>query len=214
MWLSGEGERRRNERSGKTLGAVNAPTISQAVLPAAVAYGAAALRLRRRPTALSFERAEYESQASPALACAYCRKPIDNQYWQIGNRPGCADCRVLALRQLANSTSSARFFGALRLGALAAVAGSVCWIIVSKVTGYEVGIVAIGVGWLVGKAVRKGAGGFGGTRYQVMAVLLTYAAIAFASLPSIFEALRESPTQGAATAAAAAALLCLIVQGS
>ncbi len=154
-------------------------------------------------SALSFERAEFEDQASPALTCGYCRKPIHNQYWQISKRPACADCRTLVQQELLSSTSSARFFSALRLGALAAVAGSVGWIIVTKVTGYEVGIVAIGVGWLVGKAVRKGAGGFGGRRYQVMAVLLTYSAIAFASLPAIFEALRASPKHAAATAAAA-----------
>ena len=53
---------------------------------------------------------------------------------------------------------------------------------IRKITGYEIGIVAIGIGYLVGKAVRKGAGGFGGTRYQVLAVFLTYAAIALASL--------------------------------
>jgi hypothetical protein len=152
-------------------------------------------------SALSFERAEFENQASPALACAFCRKPIVSQYWQISKRAGCAECRLRLQQELAGSNSSAHFLGALRLGALAALAGSVGWIVVSKVTGYEVGIVAIGVGWLVGRAVRKGAGGFGGTRYQVMAMLLTYSAIAFASLPAIFEALRQSPKHGAAAAA-------------
>jgi hypothetical protein len=89
----------------------------------------------------------------------------------------------------------------LQYGALAAAAGCVGWIVISKVTGYEIGIVAIGIGYLVGKAVRKGAGGFGGRRYQVLAMLLTYSSIALASLPAIFEALRQSPHHAAASAA-------------
>jgi hypothetical protein len=143
---------------------------------------------------LSFERAEFEAQRAPTLSCGYCKKPLSIQYWQIAKRPACAECRNVVERELAASQSSARFLGALRYGALAAVAGSVAWIVISKVTGYEIGIVAIGIGYLVGKAVRKGAGGFGGPRYQYLAMFLTYSAIALASLPAIFEALRHSHT--------------------
>ena len=155
-------------------------------------------------SALSFERAEFEDQATPTLTCGYCRTAIANQYWQIAKRPACADCRLRVQVELAQSNSSSRFFRALGLGAAAALAGCIGWVLISKITGYEIGIVAIGIGYLVGKAVRKGAGGFGGTRYQVMAVLLTYSSIAFASLPAILEGLRHSPEHGAAAAAAAA----------
>ena len=47
----------------------------------------------------------------------------------------------------------------------------------AKATGYEIGLVAIVVGLLVGGAVRKGSGARGGWFYQLMAVALTYAAI-------------------------------------
>jgi hypothetical protein len=141
---------------------------------------------------LSFERAEFEAQREQPLSCGYCKKPLTVQYWQIAKRAACAECRSVVARELAASTSSARFFGALQYGALAAIAGSVAWIVISKVTGYEIGIVAIGIGYFVGKAVRKGAGGFGGTRYQYLAMFLTYSAIALASIPAIFEALRHS----------------------
>ncbi len=153
--------------------------------------------------ALSFERAEFESPAAPQLACAFCRRPLTDQYWQITRRPACDRCRAQVQSEIASSTSHKRFFGALRWGALAATAGCVGWIVISKVTGYEIGIVAIGVGYLVGKAVRKGAGGFGGRRYQIMALLLTYSAIAFASLPALFAAVSEQ-SQGAQHAASEA----------
>jgi hypothetical protein len=152
-------------------------------------------------SALSFERAEFESQATAGLACAFCRRPIDKQYWQINKRAACAECRGQVQREVEGSMSRARFLGALQYGVLAAAAGSVGWIVISKLTGYEIGIVAIGIGYLVGKAVRKGAGGFGGRRYQVLAMLLTYSAIALASLPAIFEALRQAPHHEAASAA-------------
>ena len=141
---------------------------------------------------LSFERAEFENQQKETLSCGYCKKPLSVQYWQIAKRPACAECRGIVERQLQASQSRAAFIGALQYGVLAAIAGSVGWIVISKVTGYEIGIVAIGIGYLVGKAVRKGAGGFGGKRYQYLAMFLTYSAIALASLPAIFEALRHS----------------------
>ena len=152
-------------------------------------------------SALSFERAEFESQATPGLTCAFCRSPIQKQYWQINKRAACGQCRGQVQREVETSMTRARFLSALQYGALAAAAGSVGWIVISKVTGYEIGIVAIGIGYFVGKAVRKGAGGFGGRRYQVLAVLLTYSSIALASLPAIFEALRQAPHHVAATAA-------------
>jgi hypothetical protein len=39
------------------------------------------------------------------------------------------------------------------------------------------------VGWLVGKAIKKGSYGVGGLRYQVTAIFLTYTAISLAATP-------------------------------
>ncbi|HEY3665890.1 MAG TPA: hypothetical protein VGL19_07825 [Polyangiaceae bacterium] len=151
-------------------------------------------------SALSFERAEFDNPATEALSCAFCRRAIQNQYYQINKRTACTECRDRVQRELDGSLSRAHFLGALQYGLLAAVAGSVGWVVISKLTGYEIGIVAIGIGYLVGKAVRKGAGGFGGRRYQALAMFLTYSAIALASLPAIFEALRQAPSHATAIA--------------
>jgi hypothetical protein len=57
------------------------------------------------------------------------------------------------------------------------VAGFAIYFGVLKATGYEIGLISIVVGLLVGGAVRKGAGGRGGWVYQLLAVFLTYTAI-------------------------------------
>ena len=51
------------------------------------------------------------------------------------------------------------------------------------VTICTIGYIALAVGWLVAKAIMKGSNGIGGRRYQVAAVLLTYAAISLAAVP-------------------------------
>ncbi len=47
----------------------------------------------------------------------------------------------------------------------------------------SIGLVSLAVGWLVGKAIVKGARGFGGRKYQITAVLLTYFAVAVSAVP-------------------------------
>jgi hypothetical protein len=140
---------------------------------------------------LSFERAEFETPQKQELACGFCKRPIAGQYWQLASRTACDSCRASLERELSAGASGQSFLRAAQFGALAAIAGSLVWILISKVTGYELGIVAIGVGYLVGKAVRKGARGIGGRRYQYLALFLTYSAIALASVPAIYEAVAQ-----------------------
>lgn len=144
---------------------------------------------------VSFERAEFDTPQKPELACGFCKRPIVDRYYQIANRAACERCRASLARELVAGASPKSFLRAFQFGALAAMAGCVVWILISKVTGYELGIVAIGVGVVVGKAVRKGARGIGGPRYQYLAVFLTYSAIALASLPAIFQAIAHSASQ-------------------
>lgn len=149
---------------------------------------------------LSFERAEFEAPAQPALACAFCKKPLTGQYWQISERAACEQCRGSIARELDSSRSSASFLRASGYGVLAAMVGCIGWIAIEKLFHVQIGFVAIGVGYLVGKAVRKGSGGLGGKRYQALALALTYAAIALASLPDLLEALRQQSTASASAA--------------
>ena len=83
-------------------------------------------------------------------------------------------------------------------GAAAAIAGLALYATVSIATGLMIGYVSLAVGWMVGKAMMKGSGGIGGRRYQIVALLLTYAAVSVAAIPiGIAEYMKEKkpPTQ-------------------
>ena len=71
-------------------------------------------------------------------------------------------------------------------------------------TGYEIGLVAILVGWLVGLAVQKGSNGVGGWAYQTLAVGLTYLAIVSTYVPFIFKSATENDSKSTAAAVAPA----------
>lgn len=74
---------------------------------------------------------------------------------------------------------------ALVQGMVAACLGVVLHHVIYRVTGYEVGLVAIVIGWFVGTVVCKASKGSGGLTFQLIAVILTYAAIAGTHVPSI-----------------------------
>jgi len=68
----------------------------------------------------------------------------------------------------------------------------------------EIGIVAILIGYMVGYSVRRGAEGRGGLRFQVLAAVLTYLAVALAYSPlAIQEAMHEKRPAAQTPAAAA-----------
>ena len=50
-------------------------------------------------------------------------------------------------------------------------------------TSFYIGYVALGVGYIVARAMKFGSGGLGGRPFQIVAVILTYLAIALAEIP-------------------------------
>ena len=76
---------------------------------------------------------------------------------------------------------------------------------VLAITNYEIGLIAIVVGFLVGRAVQWGSHGRGGWLYQGLAMALTYVAIVSTYVPFLFKAAQEQETPAAATATAASA---------
>ena len=67
--------------------------------------------------------------------------------------------------------SSGSLTRAIGAGFLAAVAGGIAWALIVKVSDYEVGFVAWGIGFLVGTAVVFATGGSKGPRLQAIAVV-------------------------------------------
>jgi hypothetical protein len=75
---------------------------------------------------------------------------------------------------------------------------------VIAIANLEIGIVAILIGYMVGYSVRKGAGGRGGRRFQIVAVALTDASVALAYAPLAFQQAIEADRKGEKSAAAPA----------
>ena len=66
------------------------------------------------------------------------------------------------------------------------------------VSGFYIGYVSLAVGWLVGKAIMLGSKGMGGRRYQIAAVVLTYAAVSLAAVPIAISYLMKAKSEPAA----------------
>ncbi len=125
----------------------------------------------------------------PAAVCVACKNSIVSDYYQLNGKVTCADCRVAIEDAISTPEGVGPFARSAGLGILAAIAGAAIYFGVIALANLEIGIIAIAIGYMVGWAVRKGAGGRGGRRFQVLAVALTYWAVGLAYAPLI---LRES----------------------
>jgi len=152
--------------------------------------------------ALQFDRADFGANQVQAVVCASCRQPITQSYYDAGGRILCSACRE-NMERAADAWGGTRFGKAAIAGFLAAIAGAVLWWGVREVTGYEVGLVSIAIGIGVGRAVRWGSANRGGRAYQLLAVFLTYAAVAGNYMPDVIKGFQERSTAEEKAAAAA-----------
>jgi hypothetical protein len=127
--------------------------------------------------------AEGNEGRAEGVTCALCRRSLRDRYFTTGTDPVCANCRETIARQAAPVTEWPLLVRALLFGLGAAVLGAIIYYAVIAITGWEIGLVAILCGYMVGWAVRRGAAGRGGRRLQVAAVALTYVSVALAYLP-------------------------------
>lgn len=134
---------------------------------------------------LQFDRAEPTGGAG-ATQCAVCQRPIADQYYSANGKPVCASCREKISTQLANKTGNLP--GGILLGVGGAALGAAAYFGVAALTGAEIALVAIAVGWLVGRAVQLGSGGSGSRVQQVVAVVLTFLSLDAAYLAMVVKA--------------------------
>ena len=126
------------------------------------------------PGDLQFDRAEPATAGAVApTSCTVCKQPLVGSYYAINGRAVCASCHD----KVAQHAASGSFITAFLLGLGAAALGAGIYFGIEALTGYEFGLVAVVVGLLVGNAVRKGSRGFGGWRYQALAIALTYLSV-------------------------------------
>src|SRR5262249_54292405 len=125
--------------------------------------------------------------------CAICKSPVTD-YYQLAGHDVCSGCAA-RFEQANREGNHAQLVRATLFGLGGAAIGWALYAIVSLATGMEFSLLAIACGWLVGRAMRKGSGGAGGRKFQIVAVLLTYAAISTSYLPRVILDLRREAQQ-------------------
>ena len=113
-----------------------------------------------------FEKAEYADRPVAPEVQAYDRE-VANRSWD------------------AQGTDHARFVQAVLYGVVAAVIGSIAYAAFTIATHIQIGYLAVGIGYLVGKAMLHATHGLGGRKYQVVSAVLTYLAVSMAAVPEI-----------------------------
>lgn len=129
--------------------------------------------------------------------CSFCGTLLHPDYWLVGTKLACGGCAQRGRMEVGASDSTGAFVKAAAFGIGAGVAGGVAYYAITAWSGWRIGILAAFVGILVGRAVRIGSGGIGGRRYQVLAVVVTYLAVAstyWAPILGVFGAPRDAKT--------------------
>jgi hypothetical protein len=147
---------------------------------------------------LQFERAEFDQ--APTTACASCKAPLVNHYYDVNGSTVCEKCRYAIEAHLTSGSAMGRIVRATGAGLGAAILGSGLYYAISALTGYELGLIAIVVGFGVGSAVRWGSGGRGGKGYQALAIALTYLAIVSTYIPPIIQEFSKMQSEESAEA--------------
>lgn len=128
-----------------------------------------------------FGTAEYADKPGSDL-CKSCNQTIAGSYYRINGVLACPSCAQEAERQRPKDSHNA-FVRGLLFGGCGALVGLTLYAAFGIITGWMIGYVSLAVGYIVGKAIKMGSRGIGGRRYQIAAVVLTYAAVSMAAVP-------------------------------
>ena len=130
-------------------------------------------------------------------------EPSRLRYFDINGSNFCASCREAVEAAAETPRGLGVLMRATLFGAGAAILGALIYYAVLAIAHLEVGLIAILSGYMVGLAVRRGARGRGGLRFQILGVLLTYLSVALAYTPIVVQGMaqhaRERKAQAAAT---------------
>ena len=130
-------------------------------------------------------------KASPAMPCAECKSILRTVYFNLDGRPLCPRCSQTYRTRIERGTGSAAMGRAVLYGSGAAFAGMLAVGLLLMFVGAFRIVASVGVAYMVAKAIGNATAHYGGRRYQVLAVSLTYAALGLAMLFPVFRAVRE-----------------------
>jgi hypothetical protein len=151
---------------------------------------------------IDFTHAQYEAPVE--AACAVCKQPIVARYYSVNGHGVCEPC-LAKLR----ASQHGSFFKALALGAAAGAVGAAVYYAIRSATGYDLALITIVVGVIVGIGVRRGAGGSRSNVYRAMAVGLTWVAMSSTYVPEVLAGFRQDGSDIGAAQVIFAAVLSL-----
>jgi hypothetical protein len=159
------------------------------------------------PESLQFRRAEHGPEPSQGRQrCLACSQPIADTYFQVQGKVVCPACaKTIEARTMPPPAHS--LFKAFLYGLGAAIAGCAIYATVAIVTGLQLSLISILIGYMVGKSILHASRGLGGRPQQILAVLLTYFAITTSYIPvGIYTYVKQHRQQPAADSDAPAAV--------
>jgi hypothetical protein len=143
---------------------------------------------------LQFDQAQFDEAPSQAT-CKVCGALLHGSYFEANGHTVCEACSYTLREGGQGGSRMGRVLRSIGAGVGAAFAGTLLYWGILAVSGYEFGLIAIVVGYAVGKAVHWGSRGRGGWAYQALAMALTYLAIVSAYVPQILtELMKPRPT--------------------
>ena len=147
---------------------------------------------------LKFDKAEFSSEQKQ-ISCASCTRQIEKSYFVANQQSLCADCSEKLRIHFQRKSTAGDIFKALGFGFAASILGFIIYYAVLKITGYELSLISILVGFIVGKAVMIGSGRRGGVVFSLIAVFFTYLSIVSTYVPLIIEEARKTQPAAVAT---------------
>jgi hypothetical protein len=135
------------------------------------------------------DNSEAAPKPVPFMACSECKAPMRDKYFALNERPICAKCKPAFAKRIERGTTGAAFWRSAFQGLGVALLGALAMGAVVTVFPFARIFVLIPIGFLVGKTVMAAVDGYGGRRYQYLAVALSYFAI---SIGQVVPAFREA----------------------
>ncbi|MBS1829756.1 MAG: hypothetical protein JST93_30935 [Acidobacteria bacterium] len=144
------------------------------------------------PTPPSVDSLQFQTAdiAEKKPACSQCSTLLENEYYQLAGADICPAC-ANAFQTGQQRPKQTWVMQGFLYGLGAAIGCSIVYAAIVWITNFELSLMAIVVGYVVGKAVLRGARGLGGRRCQMVAVALTYFSITTSYLPLMFKAFAE-----------------------
>jgi hypothetical protein len=151
---------------------------------------------------IDFTHAQYEAPVE--AACAVCKQPFATRYFSVNGHGVCEPC----LGKL-RAGQHGSFSKALALGTAAGAVGAGVYYAIRSATGYDLALITIVVGVIVGIGVRRGAGASRSNVYRAMAVGLTWLAMSSTYVPDLLAGFRQDGSVIGAAEVIFAAVLSL-----